>query len=208
MDCFEREPTHGLEAPPRSGFFERREYEAVRRHLRPDLQVAVTIAYTYGWRMRSEVLALERRHLDLEAGTMRLDPGMTKNGEGRVVYLTLELKALPTAQVDRVRTLERELGRIVPWLFPHLGGSWVATPIREFRKACLAASRQAGVDRYHIVSPADLQAAATKLTGITTGITADSNLGGASEVSGRIGEPSGTRTRDSLLKRQELYRLS
>jgi hypothetical protein len=40
------------------------------------------------------VLTLERRHLDLEAGTLRLDPGMTKNAEGRIVYLTPELKAL------------------------------------------------------------------------------------------------------------------
>jgi integrase len=70
------------EAAPRDGFFERDQYLAVRRRLRPDLQVAVAIAYTYGWRMRSEVLRLERRQLDLEAGTLRLDPGTTKNDEG------------------------------------------------------------------------------------------------------------------------------
>ena len=55
---------------------------------------AVAIAYTYGWRMQSEVLTLERRQLDLEAGTLRLDPGSTKNDEGRVIYLTPEVKAL------------------------------------------------------------------------------------------------------------------
>ena len=38
-----------------------------------DLQ-AIAVAYTFGWRMQSEVLSLERRHLDLEAGTLRLDP--------------------------------------------------------------------------------------------------------------------------------------
>ena len=42
-----------------AGFFERDAFEAVRRQLAPDLQVAVTIAYTFGWRMQSEVLALE-----------------------------------------------------------------------------------------------------------------------------------------------------
>jgi len=36
------------EAAPRGGFFKRPQYEAVRRHLEPDLQVAVTIAYTLG----------------------------------------------------------------------------------------------------------------------------------------------------------------
>jgi hypothetical protein len=46
---------------PRQGFFEREQYEAVRRRLRPDLQVALGIAYTLGWRMRSEVLALTFR---------------------------------------------------------------------------------------------------------------------------------------------------
>jgi integrase len=39
-----------------------------------DLQAAIAVAYTFGWRMQSEVLSLERRHLDLEAGTLRLDP--------------------------------------------------------------------------------------------------------------------------------------
>jgi hypothetical protein len=68
------------------GFFEWPQYEAVRQRLAPDLQVAVTVAYTPRWRMQSEVLALERRHLDLGAGTLRLDPGMAKNDEGRVVY--------------------------------------------------------------------------------------------------------------------------
>jgi integrase len=54
----------------------------------------VAIAHAYGSRVPSEILTRERRHVDLEAGTLRLDPGETKNGEGRVVYLTPELKAL------------------------------------------------------------------------------------------------------------------
>jgi hypothetical protein len=62
------------EADPRSGFFEPEQFASVRKHLPDDLQAAVTVAYTFGWRMQSEVLALERRHLDLDAGTLRLDP--------------------------------------------------------------------------------------------------------------------------------------
>ena len=58
------------EAAPRQGFFEREQFQAVRRHLPEDLQVAATIAYTFGWRTQSEVLALERRQLDLKAGTL------------------------------------------------------------------------------------------------------------------------------------------
>src|SRR5215469_4015989 len=81
------------EAAPRQGFFEVEHFEAVRRRLPED------IAYTFGWRTQSEVMTLDRRHLDLEAGTIRLDPGTTKNDEGRVVYMTPELKRQVTAQV-------------------------------------------------------------------------------------------------------------
>jgi hypothetical protein len=69
------------EAPPRQGFFDPEAFAAVRRRLPEDLQVAVAIAYTYSWRMQSEVLTLKRRQVDLDAGTLRLDAGTTKNDE-------------------------------------------------------------------------------------------------------------------------------
>ena len=75
-------PRRLKEAAPREGFFEREQFLAVRKHLPADLAAAVTISYTFGWRMRSEVLTLQRRHLDLRASTLRLDPGTTKNDEG------------------------------------------------------------------------------------------------------------------------------
>jgi integrase len=141
------------EAAPRQGFFEDAHYEAVRRLLPEDVQVALTIAHTYGWRTQSEVLTLERRQLDLEAGTLRLDPGTTKNDDGRVVYLTPELKALLSAQVERVKALEKKLERIIPHLFPHLSGSHVKVPRRpvlgerrqDFKRAWKTACRKAGV---------------------------------------------------------------
>jgi integrase len=195
------------EAAPRQGFFERGEFLSVRRHLPEDLQAAVTIAYTFGWRPPSEVLSLERRQLDLEAGTLRLDPGTTKNDDGRIVYLTPELKSLLGGQVDRVRALERQLGRIIPHLFPHLDGDEIGRPRRDIRSAWATACKRAGCpgklthdfrrtavrnmvnsgvservamkvtghraraifDRYHIVSPGDLQDVARKLTGTFQG---------------------------------------
>jgi integrase len=54
--------------------------------------------YTFGWRLR-EVLKLQRRQLDLQAGTLTLDVGTTKNKEGRVAFLTPELKTRLAAQV-------------------------------------------------------------------------------------------------------------
>jgi integrase len=132
------------EGAPRQGFFEREQFEAVRQHLSADLQVAVTIAYTFGWRMQSEVLTLERRQLDLDAGTLRLEPGSTKNDDGRVVYLTAELKSLLAAQLERVRTLEREMGCILMPLFPHLKGRHRGRRIQDFKKAWKVACEKAG----------------------------------------------------------------
>jgi len=138
-----RKPKEGT---PREGFFEPDQYDAVRRKLAPDLQAAVAIAYTYGWRMQSEVLTLERRQLDLEAGTLRLDPGSTKNDEGRVIYLTPEVKALLGAQLERIRAVERKAGRVIPFLFPYLSGpTRLGERRRDFRKAWATACTGAGV---------------------------------------------------------------
>jgi integrase len=195
------------ESPPRQGFFEREQYEGVSRYLAPDLQVAVSIAHAYGWRIRDEVLTLARQQLDLAAGTLRLEPGMTKNEAGRVVYLTPELASLLAAQAERVRALEREMGRVIPSLFPHLRGRYRGQRIKDFRRAWHTARLKAGCpgrvrhdfrrtavrnmvnrgvpervamtvtghktrsvfDRYHIVSPTDLQEVARKLTGTFAG---------------------------------------
>lgn len=48
----------------RQGFFERAQFEAVRRHLAPTYQALVTIAYYTGWRVNSELLPLEWRQVD------------------------------------------------------------------------------------------------------------------------------------------------
>jgi integrase len=136
------------EAPPRQGFFEPAAFEAVRRELRPDLRVAVALAYALGWRMQSEVLPLALRQMDLQTGTIRLDPGQAKNEEGRVVYLPADLKVLVAAQVKQVRALERKLGRIIPHLFPHLQGRHRGERIKDFRRAWQGACRRAAPLEY------------------------------------------------------------
>ena len=133
------------EAAPRQGFFEDEQYEAVRRRLPEDLQTAVAIAYTFGWRTQSEVLTLTRAQVDLEAGVIRLDPGMTKNDDGRIVYMTPDLGRLVTAQVARVRELEREMGRIIPWLFPHLKKPFQGERRRDYVYAWKTACKKTGV---------------------------------------------------------------
>lgn len=134
------------EAPPRAGFFERADFEAVRRTLRPDLQLAVTIAHSYGWRMQSEVLALGLSQIDLGAGTMRINPGGSKTGEGRIVYLSAEVKKMLEEQIERVRALSRTLGRVIPYLFPHLPtGRLQGQRIRDFRKSWASACKTVGL---------------------------------------------------------------
>src|SRR5262249_32579615 len=106
------------EASARAGFVDETQYRSLLRALRPDLRVVVAVGFNFGWRIKSEVLTLERRHVDMEAGTLRLDPGSTKNREGRVVYLTPELKAMLTEQLSRVDELQKKLGRVIPFVFP------------------------------------------------------------------------------------------
>jgi integrase len=132
------------DAAPREGFFEEHQYQAVRRLLPEDLQVAIAIMQTYGWR-KSEVLTLERRQLDLKAGTLRLEPGTTKNREGRLVYLTPQLMAQLAAQVEQIKGLERKLGRIVPALFPRMTGRRAGEPRKGFKKRWATACEAAGV---------------------------------------------------------------
>jgi integrase len=132
------------EAKPRQGFFEERDFLAVRKHLPEDLQVAVTIMWLFGWR-RSEVMSLQRSQIDLDAGTLRLEPGETKNGDGRVVFMSPELKMLVSAQIERVRILSRRLGQVLPGLFHHLHGCYTGQPVQDFRKAWSQACERVGL---------------------------------------------------------------
>jgi integrase len=133
------------ESAPRAGFVDDSHYRALASKLREDLQCVVGIAYTYGWRARSEILPMMKSQIDLARGTMRLDPGTTKNKDGRVVYLTPELKTALAAQLKRVGELERATDRIIPYVFPHLDGPHKGDGIVEFRKAWRAACRAAGL---------------------------------------------------------------
>jgi integrase len=67
----------------RTGFFERDEFGAVLAGLPDDLQAAFAIAYITGWRVKSEILTRQWAHVDFHSGWLRLEPGETKNAEGR-----------------------------------------------------------------------------------------------------------------------------
>jgi len=66
----------------RQGFFERADFEAVVAKLDEPLRPFVRFLYLTGWRA-GEAMNLTWGNVDLDAGVVRLEPGTTKNGEGR-----------------------------------------------------------------------------------------------------------------------------
>jgi integrase len=120
----------------RQGFFEEKELRAVLKHLPETVRPVVEFAYLTGWR-RGEVLSLEWRQIDFQAGTVRLEPGTTKNDEGRTFPFAAipALAALLQAQREYTTAVERERQRIIPWVFHRRGFPMVG--IRgEWERAC------------------------------------------------------------------------
>jgi integrase len=84
-------------------------------------------------------LGLQWHQINLDEGSVRLNPGTTKNDEGRVAYLSPALLATLRAQHAMTRELERTAGVIIPWVFHRKGRR-----IGGFRKVWDKACRQAG----------------------------------------------------------------
>lgn len=143
------------ESAPRAGFFERGQFEAVVSCLPDALRGVVTFAFITGWRVPSEVLTLQWHQVNLAAGTIRLDPGQSKTGDGRVFPipsdgspLIQELRGVLERQ-QRARDALHEHGVIVPWVFFRLvakgrGGPKAPKPIKGFYKAWDTACEAAG----------------------------------------------------------------
>lgn len=132
----------------RTGFFEREQYTTVLAHLPEALRPVITFAYYTGWRITSEVLPLEWHQVDLATGMVRLNPGTTKNGEGRVFYLTPELRTLIEERQRATDNLKAR-GVIVPWVFFRMVAKGRRGPkspkrITAFGKAWKTACRKAG----------------------------------------------------------------
>lgn len=123
----------------RTGFLGEIEYLALREALPAPLNHVLAFAHAYGWR-KSELLALTWDRVDLRAGTVRLDPGTTKNDEGRVVVLTPELLTLLSRLWQETRALAERTGTAIPWVF-HRNGKQV----RDFRGAWENACTKTGL---------------------------------------------------------------
>lgn len=133
----------------RQGFFEPEHLRSVLPVLPEDLRPVVMFAYITGWRVKSEVLPLEWRQVDLKAGEVRLEPGTTKNKEGRTFPFTRELRVLLEAQYAEHERLKKR-GHVVPWVFFRMvangrGGPLRPKPITSMSKAFQAACRRVGL---------------------------------------------------------------
>jgi integrase len=146
----------------RRGFFEAEQFEAVRGRLPEALRAVVTFAYITGWRIASEILPMEWRQVDWNGRVVRLDPGTTKNREGRSFPFTAALESLLKGQFEEHKRLRGE-GTYVPLVFHRRGkriknlrGAWIAACkaaglpgriLHDFRRTAVRNLERAGVPR-------------------------------------------------------------
>jgi integrase len=122
----------------RQGFFEAAECQELLKHLPPYLTGFVEFLYLTGWRL-GEVLTLRWAQVDFQAGLVRLEPGTTKNDEGRSFPFAVlpRLEAILRQQRELTTKLERETGQIVPLVF-HRDGQPLGDLRGPWKKACKA----------------------------------------------------------------------
>jgi integrase len=125
----------------RKGFFEREQFERVLVALPEPLRSLATFAYITGWRIKSEVQSLKWPQVTFDAGVVRLEPGATKNGEGREFPITEELRSVLEHQAAKADALLQCKGVFVEHVFFWADGR----PIKDFRASWLSACVQAGL---------------------------------------------------------------
>jgi integrase len=120
------------ESNTRKGFFEYKDFASLRSELPVYLRPVITFAYHTGWR-KTEILNLTWDKVDLKEGIVRLDPGETKNDDGRTLYLNEELlKVMHSLQS------KRRLG--FPYVFHRDGHR-----IKDFRDVWRSACKRIGL---------------------------------------------------------------
>lgn len=128
----------------RKGFFEEASFQKLLEHLPERLRPVAHMAYVTGWR-KGELLSREWKHVDFEAGWLRLEPGETKNNEGRNFPLIPQLREILEAQKRKKLEIEKRTGRIITALFFYHEGPKAGQPIKSFRRAWKTATEAAEV---------------------------------------------------------------
>jgi integrase len=91
-----------------------------------------------GWRVPSEVQPLHWHQVDFTVGTVRLDPGQTKNGDGRLFPMTTELRTILEDQRAYTDRVQRNEGALVPHVFDR-NGKPITAFTKAWKTACIAA---------------------------------------------------------------------
>jgi len=118
----------------RKGFAEAKQVDAICKRLKLDVADGVRFALVTGWR-RAEVFSLTWSQVDWNGGFVRLEPGTTKNKEGRSFPITPVLRTLLEHRQELTRRCERAQARIIPLVF-HRSGRRIESFRRSWRKAC------------------------------------------------------------------------
>lgn len=124
----------------RAGFFDESTFRRVVDLLAKPLRPVAIFAFWTGWRL-AEILGLRWAQVDLVARVIRLEPGTTKNDEGRTFPFGFlpELVDVIAHQREATSAYERAMLRIIPHVFHRKG-----KPVKSFRKAWDVACVQAG----------------------------------------------------------------
>jgi integrase len=121
----------------RKGFADTKQVESVCEGLKADIANGVRFAFLTGWR-RTEVFTLAWPQVDWSGGFVRLEPGTTKNKEGRAFPITPALRAILERRQEITRRCERAQARIIPLVF-HRSGQPIESFRRSWKKACAKA---------------------------------------------------------------------
>jgi integrase len=121
------------ENAPRKGFVQEIQYKALCSNCKePWMRTMVAIAYSFGFR-RGELLQMRTQQVDLLNRTITLDPGTTKNGDGRTIKMTQEVYG---ALLECVRGKAPD-----DLLFTRKNGK----PVRDFRGAWYSLCQKSGL---------------------------------------------------------------
>ncbi len=127
------------ESNVRKGFFEHGEFISLRNALPAYLQGFATFGYKVGWRV-SEISDLTWSQVDRRQGIVRLEPGETKNDEGRTVYLDDELREVFNQQWE----MRKGAKKLLQYVFLNRDKT---DKIRDFRKAWDSACHDAKIGK-------------------------------------------------------------
>jgi integrase len=127
----------------RKGFIDGPRFERLK-HAAPDhVRPLIVFLFLTGWRV-SEARALRWEQVDVEAGVVRIEPGESKNGEGRDFPFREipELETMLREQREWVSKIEWDLSLpAIPWVFCYPNGR----RFNDFRDVWARVTKGAGL---------------------------------------------------------------